>query len=326
MGARRDLTVANQPRRSKRIQKAAAPSTLGARIDIEDRGGTTKSKARHQQQKYDCTTCGRTLTASSFPKYLPTDDCRHLINTCRSCLKQWLAVQVENTTYDSISCPECPEIMQNSDMKLHAATDTYKRFDDLDRRGIADKTPGWRWCLSTRCRAGQVHHAPIQPHHSINDLGPLRETAVRVKKSDDFVPVPNLCTCHKCGAKACANCDRPWHEGETCDEFQKRLKAQNVANEEAASQKTIQQASKPCPGCKANIQRNGGCDAMRCICGAHFCFLCLRPYDQINQNGHAPECTYSQPGHMDPHMVWNAVVGRVAGFVGGVFNGIMGGN
>lgn len=312
MGARRDISSGTRPRRSARIQGSEAPAVLGARGSIEDRGGVTKSKARSQprtkQQKYDCTTCGRTLAASSFPKHLPSDSCTHLISTCRSCLKEWLAVQVENTKYDNISCPECPEIMHNSDIKFHAARSVYNRFDDLERRGIADKTPGWRWCLAPRCKAGQVHHAPTQTHPSIKGLGPLRRTERRVKKFDGFVSGPNICICHKCGAKACASCDRPWHEGETCEEYQKRLKAQNLQEEEAASQKTIQKQSKPCPTCKANIERNGGCDAMRCKCGEHFCFLCLRTYSVINQTGHEPTCLYSQPGRFDPHTMQGGMI------------------
>jgi hypothetical protein len=135
------------------------------------------------------------------------------------------------------------------------------------------------------------------------------------------------------GPRYCSICeiyaDHSTHlpPGETCEEFQKRLQSQNFAKEEAASKKTIQKESKPCPGCKANIQRNGGCDAMRCKCGVHFCFLCLRPYSEINRNSHGPECMYSQAGRMDPHMGLGEVGAAVGGFAGFVFGFLnMGGN
>jgi hypothetical protein len=179
-------------------------------------------------------------------------------------------VQIDSTTYDNITCPECPELMQNGDIKLHAAKDVYKRFDELERRGIADKTPGWRWCLAPRCRAGQVHEPPAQVGESVSNLGPKRRSWTKVKKSE---AAHNICTCNECGAKACVDCDLPWHEGETCHDYQTRIKGEDFEKKEAASLKTIQKQCKQCPGCKKNIQRNGGCDHMRCTqCNTRFLF------------------------------------------------------
>ena len=62
-------------------------------------------------------------------------------------MKDWIAALLNGTTYDKIGCPECPQLMQNADVKVHAAKDVYARFDELERRAIAETTPGWRWCL-----------------------------------------------------------------------------------------------------------------------------------------------------------------------------------
>lgn len=37
---------------------------------------------------------------------------------------------------------------------------------------------------------------------------------------------------------------------------------------------------KACPRCKEKVDKNGGCNAMSCRCGHHFCWLCLQsnPY------------------------------------------------
>ena len=163
---------------------------------------------------------------------------------------------MDSTTYDNVSCPECPELMQNSDMKLHAAKDTYKRFDELERRSIAEKTPGWRWCLAARCKAGQVHEPSIQA--SGKKTRPSGMTTRKGRKVQEERTFANICVCNECGAKACVDCDRPFHEGETCEDYQERIENQDAEKEDVASLKTIQTACKQCPSCTKNIMRNGG--------------------------------------------------------------------
>lgn len=254
-------------RRSARLPGPSAAST-GRKVDTKENKITKPEPApKPKQARYDCITCDRTLASSSFPKHLPTDNCDHLINTCKACLKQWIAVQLESTTYDNITCPECPQPMQNSDVKIHAAKNVYQKFDELERRGIADKTPGWRWCLAPRCRAGQVHLFLIEATAATKTSTPPKTRSARkgparkVKKAEN---TDHICTCNACGAKACVNCDRPWHENETCEQYQARMKKEGFEKEEAKSLKAIEQQAKPCPGCKKNIIRNGGCDHMHC--------------------------------------------------------------
>lgn len=120
-------------------------------------------------------------------------------------------------------------------------------YDELERRHKADSTPGWRWCMSPGCRSGQVHEPPKKKGRG--------KKAVK----DD------ICVCKDCGAKACVPCDRPWHEGENCDEYQKRLVGHE--DEEKETLKTIVKKTKKCPSCAKNIEKNGGCPAMMCELG-----------------------------------------------------------
>lgn len=217
-------------RRSARLQGAAAnPVQDGNRIS------KVKSAPKPKPKKIDCTTCGRKLAPSSFPDYLPTDNCKHLINTCKACTQTYIALQLDNTTYDRLACPECPELMANADVERLAAKKVYERFDELERRGIAEKVPGWRWCLSSKCRAGQSS----------------------VSKDD-------ICICDTCGAKACVPCDRPYHDGETCTQYQERTQQED----EKATAEKIAEVCKQCPKRRKNIEKNGGCDAVQCEC--HF--------------------------------------------------------
>lgn len=88
-----------------------------------------------------------------------------------------------------------------------------------------------------------------------NSCGPPADNNTEESKD-----IPDIFTCNLCGAKACVTCDLPYHEGETCKEFQQRT--QNSNNE--ASLLLIETACKKCPKCTFSIEKNGGCDTMFC--------------------------------------------------------------
>ncbi|KAF2770641.1 hypothetical protein EJ03DRAFT_60276 [Teratosphaeria nubilosa] len=80
--------------------------------------------------------------------------------------------------------------------------------------------------------------------------------------------------------KACVPCNRPWHEGETCEEYQARTKGNS---EEDMSLRKIQRVTKRCPGCRKNIQKSGGCSNMHCSqCRTQFCWNCM---NKLNNSG-----------------------------------------
>ena len=138
------------------------------------------------------------------------------------------------------------------------------RFEEAERKHIADNTPGWRWCMNPKCRAGQVHELKV----ASPKLGKKKGRAKKVES--EATPDLIICTCYECGAKACVSCDRPWHEGETCAEYQVRVK--DRLDEEDQALEAIRKMTKPCPGCRKQIQKNGGCPMM-------YCELCLRVAD-----------------------------------------------
>lgn len=92
-----------------------------------------------------CIVCGTNKTSRCFATQGATNTCNHPTATCKVCLKQWIAAQLDSNTYDKIRCPECPSLLKNDDVKMYASKAVYERFDELERRGIAEKIPGWRW-------------------------------------------------------------------------------------------------------------------------------------------------------------------------------------
>ena len=87
----------------------------------------------------------------------------------------------------------------------------------------------------------------------------------------------HIFTCRTCDSRACVTCDRPYHDGETCAQYQKR-----TDKDEKATQKMIEKSCKPCPKCGKNFEKNGGCDSMVCkldflSCETHSTRECAMP-------------------------------------------------
>jgi hypothetical protein len=113
--------------------------------------------------------------------------------------------------------------------------------------------------------------------------------------------------------------ENTWHKGETCEEYEYRASGRKERDEqaqEAASLEAIGKLSKKCPGpnCLYNIEKNDGCDHMKCKieqlfrirdnssdvvvgsrCGYEFCWICLCDYNKVRSLGnsaHVETCRY----------------------------------
>ncbi|XP_054153201.1 E3 ubiquitin-protein ligase RNF14-like [Oppia nitens] len=59
-------------------------------------------------------------------------------------------------------------------------------------------------------------------------------------------------------------------------ERQQRERQEARQREERDSEQTVRQVSRPCPQCRAPIQKNDGCNHMKCIqCKYEFCWICM---------------------------------------------------
>lgn len=148
------------------------------------------------------------------------------------------------------------------------------------------------WCLSPHCNAGQVHEPgskikeePIRESAKAKALWKKAKKALKPTKRAAAEDSDVIVVCHACNAKACGSCVRPWHEGESCADYQKRVKEQHVKEEEQAL-KALQKYTKKCPGCSVNVQRNGGCPAMHCKSKKPLKWSALIPrYDLLTLRG-----------------------------------------
>lgn len=78
--------------------------------------------------------------------------------------------------------------------------------------------------------------------------------------------------CPKCGCSVCTECHSFIHLGK-CPEsdldpgLEEQLKKWHV---------------KRCPRCKTGVRKVYGCSHVACLCGAHFCFECMKPINQCD--------------------------------------------
>jgi len=203
--------------------------------------------------------CGDELHIETFMSKPFTSACTHEVNTCTPCLRRWLEESLTSRGYDKISCPECSAPFQHLDVKACASKQQFKRYDSLATRAVLSVMENFHWCMSPKCESGQIHH----------DDSPI------------FV-------CTACHFKQCLRHEAPWHEGETCREYDYRVSGRKKKDEEERSRQTIQRISKQCPGarCGARIQKNQGCDHMTCRkCKHEFCWVCLAEYGPIRRHG-----------------------------------------
>ncbi|XP_023818842.1 E3 ubiquitin-protein ligase parkin [Oryzias latipes] len=101
-----------------------------------------------------------------------------------------------------------------------------------------------------------------------------------------------------CGFVFCRECREAYHQGE-CRACQAPpmgdVEQGFVVDEEAsrrgrweqASQRLIQEMTKPCPNCSVPVERNGGCMHMHCaLCQADWCWLCGVPWNRECMGNH----------------------------------------
>jgi hypothetical protein len=102
--------------------------------------------------------------------------------------------------------------------------------------------------------------------------------------------------CTACGFATCVRHKLPWHESQTCQEFDcDESQIERLEQAEATAKLLARDKSKICPSCKQGVTKQDGCDHLSCLCGKSWCFVCLASWENIMRVGeeaHAPTCSY----------------------------------
>ena len=73
-------------------------------------------------------------------------------------------------------------------------------------------------------------------------------------------------TCDQCNITFCRECGvKPYHTSELCDI--NNINTSNIIFDNPENYRK-------CPGCNIWIEKEEGCDHMKCLCGVHFCYTC----------------------------------------------------
>ena len=100
-----------------------------------------------------------------------------------------------------------------------------------------------------------------------------------------FNPGEHDFICPLCGKHYCLNCKDEWHQNMTCQQYRD---SKDVNKLDQQFYQFVKGAKfKMCPKCKYWMEKNQGCNHMRCRCGADFCYKCGDLMDQMEvRRGH----------------------------------------
>ena len=192
---------------------------------------------------------------------------------CLKCVKDHVSEYINNGRVD-IPCPVCSKLISN-DLLFSTLIDSQDLQDKYSRNSLnsfiihnKDKT---KICPIRECQTAMI----------ISDGNPRK-------------------VCPKCKTDFCLNCDTvPFHQGYTCEEYQKEKKRKNVeAENDAKLIEWLKANGAICPRCGLGCQRISGCNWIYCNpnvggCGAGFCYVCQKEVDHYSPHILKANCSLS---------------------------------
>lgn len=210
---------------------------------------------------HSCVVCAKDKPSKVFPV---TDCSRHYHDpdVCRDCFNKYIVEQIKsgNTV---IQCVECSERLPYEDIQKIVSKTSLKKFDKALTKAYVEDDPDFHYCVSTSGLCETIMKTCHVPHFKIALLIKVYlQLSAKCKSGQIHTGGGDqpVFQCNACHHKQCIACHVPWHEGETCDQYQARHDEVIMKTESL-----LHQTSKVCPGgCGARIERNGGCPHMTC--------------------------------------------------------------
>ncbi|TVU05660.1 hypothetical protein EJB05_48831, partial [Eragrostis curvula] len=88
--------------------------------------------------------------------------------------------------------------------------------------------------------------------------------------------------CQGCRRLFCARCAVPWHNGVSCDEFQRLGEGERGREDLLLVEAAREGKWKRCPRCRFYVELAHGCLHVTCRCGFEFCYGCGKRWELIH--------------------------------------------
>ena len=193
-------------------------------------------------------------------------ECRH--SFCTQCWKDHIEESINNGKSDNITCMQakCPQLIVDPNwLAPIISPETMKKFITFWVNAFVEVNPVWKQCPSANC-----------------------EYIVKVEGTREL-----RCLC---GYISCPSCPLEGHEPATCSE----MKQWEVkSKDDSGTFEWMKLNTQDCPKCGWPIEKNQGCNAMRCAkCNHEFCWICLGDSAAHGVKTH-PNCPGDKPKSWD---------------------------
>ncbi|KAF1965085.1 hypothetical protein BU23DRAFT_561360 [Bimuria novae-zelandiae CBS 107.79] len=217
--------------------------------------------------------------------------CEHFQNICNACIGTMINEKIVKRDLDEavLACdyPECEHVLDYNTVAKLIFKVCRESWNDALLMHHLRNGENYIACLNTECGY----------YFSIEDCQGKSSKPDHGKKI----------ACPHCDDAICLNCMRPDHGFSPC----------KTAEEIKSLEEIKKMGAKSCPKCGINIEKNGGCNHMKCRhCKFDFCFGCLVGYSPNMQ--HAEGCS-DRGGIMNDPRNWvrddgngDAVILRIA--------------
>ncbi|XP_050420875.1 ankyrin repeat and IBR domain-containing protein 1-like [Adelges cooleyi] len=230
---------------------------------IQQTQTTLEEAQRSVNDEIICDICLNELPFSDCPIKLCCDH-----KFCNSCWKQYLTYKIKRKDSSNIFCPalHCHILVPTELIENIVSPEMARRYFDLNIEAFVESNRSIKWCPVPNC--GLAVRLPINTKKTKNNLKIAH--SVDCGRGHYF--------CWECMGDAHTPCScQQWSQWMTKISEVKpdKIRETTVEYEEAANSLWLVTNSKPCPNCHSPIQKNEGCNHMRCSkCKFEFCWVC----------------------------------------------------
>ncbi|XP_060599500.1 ankyrin repeat and IBR domain-containing protein 1-like [Ruditapes philippinarum] len=208
---------------------------------------------------------------------------------CRDCWEGYLNVKIQEGGVHDITCPgyECNILVPVEHIENVVSRDMARRYLQFDIKAFVDSNPNIKWCPFPGC--GRAVKLPeVSEGATASGVASPRHSKIP-NDTSRAVDCGN-------GHYFCWECVGEAHEPCSCESLQKwmseikdirpeTLHDTETETETAANCLWLVTNSKSCPNCKSPIQKNEGCNHMKCSkCKYDFCWVCLDQWKRHNSS------------------------------------------